>query len=268
MADNNSIAIGLIMVLPWMYYLQVVSNNKWIKRGLLGSMIITVFAVLGTQSRGALLALLAMALILGLKSKQAIRTTLALGVFAVLAIAFMPESWSERMNTIGGYHEDGSAMSRLWTWQTLWNLVIDRPLLGGGFRSDSMEVFSKYSPIEGRGAFSKEVFVAHSIYFQALGEHGFPGLFLYLGIGLWTWFAAARIGRDMAGNSEHGDWVPLLMRMCQVSLAGFAVGGAFLSLMVLDLPYYIFAVVLLVRASITPKAVQPEQLLAPKMALR
>ena len=249
MADNNSIAIGLVMVMPWMYYLQVTSQNKWVKRGMFASMIFTVFAILGTQSRGALLALLVVGLMLGLKSKHAVRTTLAFGVLVLVAITFMPDSWTARMNTIGGYSADGSAMSRLWTWQTLWNLVMDRPLVGGGFRSDSAQVFSKYSPIEGRGIFTQDIFVAHSIYFQALGEHGFPGLFFYLGIGIWTWFAAARIGREMADHPEHGAWVPLLMRMCQASLAGFAVGGAFLSLMVLDLPYYIFAVVLLVQVS-------------------
>lgn len=267
MADNNSIAIGLIMVLPWMYYLHVVSKSRWVKRGLIASMVLTVFGVLGSQSRGALLALLVMALLLGLKSKHALRTTLALATLVFFAVAFMPDSWSNRMNTIGGYSEDGSAMSRLWTWQTLWNLAIDRPLVGGGFRSDSIQVFSAYSPIEGRGVFA-QVYVAHSIYFQALGEHGFPGLFLYLGIGLWSWFAAARLGRETTGHSEYGEWVPLLMRMCQVSLAGFMIGGAFLSLMVLDLPYYIFAVVLLVRASVAPKMAEPEQLMAAKVALR
>lgn len=268
MADNNSIAIGLVIVLPWMYYLRVISKNRWAKRGLAAAMVLTVFAILGTQSRGALLALLFMALMLGLKSKHAVLTSLALGILMFLATAFMPDSWSTRMNTIGGYSDDSSAMSRLWTWQTLWNLAIDRPLVGGGFRSDSLQVFSAYSPIEGRGSFGQSIYVAHSIYFQALGEHGFPGLFLYLGIGLWSWFAAARLGRETTGHPEYGDWVPLLMRMCQVSLAGFAVGGAFLSLMALDLPYYIFAVVVLVRASITAKSAQPEQLIAPKMALR
>lgn len=248
-ADNNSIAIAFIIVLPWMYYLQAIANNRWVKWGMGLSMALTVFALLGTQSRGALVALLVMGLLLGLKGKHAVRSLVGVGILIALAIAFMPDAWVARMNTIGGYNADSSAMSRLWTWQTLWNLAVDRPLVGGGFRSDSVTVFTLYSPVQGRGEFSQDVFVAHSIYFQALGEHGFPGLFLYLGIGFWTWWAAGNLGRKLAKHPEYGSWVPLLMRMCQVSLAGFAVGGAFLSLMILDLPYYIFAVVLLVRAS-------------------
>lgn len=257
MADNNSIAIGLVIVLPWMYYLRLISRRRWVKHGLAFSMLFSVFAVLGTQSRGALLALLAMGLMMGLKSKHALRTTLGFAVVAIAGIAFMPDSWTERMNTIGGYNADSSAMSRLWTWQTLWNLAIDRPLVGGGFRSDSVQVFSVYSPIEGRNAFTLPVYVAHSIYFQALGEHGFPGFFLYMAIGLWTWLTAGKLSRAAKGQPEYEEWVPLLMRMCQVSLLGFAVGGAFLSLMVFDLSFYIFAVVLLVKASMKPLRKKP-----------
>ena len=252
MADNNSIAIGLVIVLPWMYYLRLVSKKRLVRHGLAWSMLFSVFAILGTQSRGALLALLVMGLMLGLKSKNAVRATLGIAVIAIAAIAFMPDSWSERMSTIGGYNADTSALSRLWTWQTLWNLALDRPLVGGGFRSDSVQVFSVYSPVQGRGDFDSVVYVAHSIYFQALGEHGFPGLLLFLAIGVWTWFTAGRLGRESMKRPDYEPWVPLLMRMCQVSLAGFAVGGAFLSLMVFDLSFYIFGIVLLVKASMKP----------------
>jgi hypothetical protein len=51
-------------------------------------------------------------------------------------------------------------------------------------------------------------------------------------------------------DPEFGPWVPLLMRMVQVSLTGFAVGGAFLSLAHFDLPYYILAFVILVDATV------------------
>ena len=38
--------------------------------------------------------------------------------------------------------------------------------------------------------------------------------------------------------------MPQLMRMVQVSLVGFAVGGAFLSFAYLDLPYYVMGFVI------------------------
>ncbi len=40
------------------------------------------------------------------------------------------------------------------------------------------------------------------------------------------------------------------MRMVQVSLLGFAVGGAFLGLLHYDLPYYLAAIVVLAEATV------------------
>jgi O-antigen ligase len=116
-----------------------------------------------------------------------------------------------------------------------------------------MEVFLKYAPEDGFARFQGKIYVAHSIYFQALGEHGFVGLGLYLGIGLWTWLTAGRLERTTASEPEFSEWVPLLMRMTQASLIGFATGGAFLSMMNTDLTYYIPGIVVLVHATVSER---------------
>jgi hypothetical protein len=46
-------------------------------------------------------------------------------------------------------------------------------------------------------------------------------------------------------NEDLKAWLPLLMRMTQVSLVGYAAGGAFLSLAYFDLPFYLFGYVVL-----------------------
>jgi hypothetical protein len=46
--------------------------------------------------------------------------------------------------------------------------------------------------------------------------------------------------------------------MCQVSLLGYAVGGAFLSLSYFDLPYDVMVLVVLTRAWVTSKAWEHE----------
>lgn len=250
LADNNSLAIGLVMLLPWAYYLREQSKNKWLRLGLLAALLVMAFGILGSQSRGALLALSSMAIMLGIKSKRFIRTTVGLAVVAILVFAFMPESWTARMDTINTYQADTSAMSRIATWKLLWNAAVDRPLVGAGFRADNLAVVLKYAPPDYLQTFGGIVFVAHSIYFQALGEHGFVGLGIYLVLGLWTWFAASRLARQTRDDPEFSEWVPLLMRMTQASLVGFAVGGAFLSLMLLDMAYYMPGLVVLTQATV------------------
>jgi probable O-glycosylation ligase (exosortase A-associated) len=248
LADNNAFAVGVILVLPFMYYLWQVNTHKWVRRGLLLGMFFSIFSILGSHSRGGLLGLVAMVSMLGLKSRYPVRATLVLLVALGGGVALMPDSWTQRMDTIQTYEADTSAMSRVWTWTTLWNVALDRPLVGAGYAADNPALFATYAPVGPQyDVFQGKAWVAHSIYFQALGEHGFPGLFLFLALGLWIWWVAAGVARKAAQRPDLATWMPLLMRMCQTSLVGFAVGGAFLSLMNLDVPYYLLVIVSLCR---------------------
>ncbi len=248
LAGNNEAAVGLVMVTPFLYWMRMQATVKWQRTALMAALVLTVFAILGTQSRGALLAVLAMSLFLGLKSRYPVRFTLGLVVVLALAIAFMPDSWTSRMETIGTYQEDTSAQSRLWVWNTLWNAAVDRPFVGAGFCAEAIEVYIKYAPRDDRwAAFSSlhTTWVAHSIYFQMLGEHGFVGFGLFVTLWLLVWRRATTVAKAASKVPDLAGSIPLLMSMTQVSLIGYAVGGAFLSLAYLDLPLYLMAYVLL-----------------------
>lgn len=247
---NNELGLALVMLVPFMYFLHQVSPRRLVRMALIVCIVTTCFAILGSQSRGALLALISMAFVLAAKGKRPIQMSILLGALLVAAILFMPESWTGRMETIQTYQQDSSAMSRIYTWQTLWNLALDRPLVGGGFATDNPFVFALYAPERVGDYEGGVVLVAHSIYFQALGEHGFPGLILYLLFGYFSWRKAGKLVQQTRDDPEFKDWVPLLMRMVQVSLVGFAVGGAFLTLVHFDLPYYIVGFVVLVDATL------------------
>lgn len=243
---NNELAVGLIMLVPYLYWMRETIASKWARHGLMAAMLLCVASILGSQSRGALLAIFAMAFMLALKSRHKLRTSLLVGVGLVVALVSMPESWTQRMDSIQEYEQDGSAMSRIWTWTTLWNTAVDRPLVGAGFRADNHAVFQRYAPQGGQWAqFEGTVFVAHSIYFQMLGEHGFVGLLLFIALWLAVWVLAGRTARQAQALPGLAAWLPLLMRMTQVSLVGYLAGGAFLSLAYLDLPFYLLGFVLL-----------------------
>lgn len=245
---NNELALALVALIPLLYYLIRMSENKWVQRGLWVSIVACFFSVLGSHSRGALVAIAVMSTFFILKSDRRLQLSLALIGVTIVAAMFMPEEWYARMNTISTYQDDGSAQSRLNTWATIWNMAMDRPLLGAGFRVGSDVLYSLYSP----GSWSKS-FDSHSIYFQALGEHGFPGLILYLTLGVLTWVKAGRLAKANATGPDS-QWVPLLMRMIQVSLLGFASGGTFLGLLHYDFPYYLAGLVIIVEATLRESA--------------
>ena len=233
LADNNQLATALIMILPLIRYLQTQTENRFVRIGLLVAMGLTIVAVFGSYSRGALIGLGVMFLWMLRSSRH--KTTIALAaVFGVVALAqIMPESWYDRMNTISTYQADDSATGRFDAWKFAFRIALQRPLTGGGFHiySDSARFMELVPDAPHARAF-------HSIYFEALGEHGFVGLAIFLaiiGAGLLKTASLRRLTRD----DPERTWVYELASMTQVSIVGYVVAGAFLELTFLDLFYAI-----------------------------
>lgn len=226
---NNELALALVMLLPYVMYIYQQAGIRWVRLSALGTLLLLPFTILGSHSRGALLALGAMGLFLWIKSERKVGGGIVLVALSALALGFMPEHWWARMETIQGYEEDSSAQGRINAWWAAWNLARAN-IFGGGFMIYTAETWARYAPHPGVNA-------AHSIYFQVLGEHGFVGLFLFLGIGASTWLTCGKLKR--ASRNDPGlKWAAQLGAMTQVSMVGYAVGGAFLSLAYFDLPYY------------------------------
>jgi probable O-glycosylation ligase (exosortase A-associated) len=239
--ENNALALATIMTIPLFRYLQLHTENIWVRRGCLLAMVLCMFSALGSHSRGALLAMIAMGAFLFLKSRKKGLALIVVVVLLPLALSLMPEHWWERMGTIQTYDQDTSAMGRINAWWMAWNLAVDRFPIGGGFAIYEPDVFQRYAPDP------LAIHAAHSIYFQVLGEHGFIGLALFLSVFGLTWLNAGWVVRTVRGRADY-VWAHDLATMCQVSLAGYAVGGAFLSLTYFDLPYYIVVILIALRA--------------------
>jgi probable O-glycosylation ligase (exosortase A-associated) len=238
--DNNAISFALVITLPLIYYLFTTVPNKWVKRGLLVSMGLCVLAILASHSRGAFLALAAMTGFLWLKSERRGWLGLAILVAAPAMLAFMPEEWFARMNTIKTYEQDASSMGRINTWIMGFNLAKDHPIFGGGFQIYNAESFARWAPDP------LDIHAAHSVYFAALGEHGFGGLLIFLTLCGLTWRTGSYVAKATKRIPEL-TWAASLGRMLQVSLVGYAVGGAFLSVLYFDVFYYLIAILVLLR---------------------
>jgi putative inorganic carbon (HCO3(-)) transporter len=244
--DNNAIGLALIMTLPLMRYLQLTLMRSWQRWLALGAILATGVAILSTQSRGAFLAATAMLATLFLKSRKKIWVALSLVVAVPLMLMFMPQAWHDRMASIGNYEQDTSAMGRINAWWFAFHLASDRPLVGGGYGAFDRDLFLRYAPNP------TDFHDSHSIYFQVLGEHGFVGLALFL----LLLFLALRVGgsvnRELKRHAGRVDlnWARDLASMLQVSLVGYAVGGAFLGLAYFDLFYHLVALLLLVRLEV------------------
>jgi putative inorganic carbon (hco3(-)) transporter len=258
---NNEIALALVITIPLIRFIQLSYSNIWFRRACSVSMALCAVAAIGSHSRGALLAIAAMSLVMWWRSDKKI-----FGLFVILAgvfgLTFMPDEWWSRMNTIKTYEQDTSAGGRINAWWMAWNLA-KANIFGGGFMVYKFDVFARYAPDP------LDLHAAHSIYFMVLGEHGFIGLFLFLLMWFLTWASAGRL-RVQAKNQPETIWLSNLGAMCQVSLAGYAVGGAFLSLSYYDLPYNVMVLVILgcrwmdKKEWVTEQVIQAKADLVPK----
>jgi putative inorganic carbon (HCO3(-)) transporter len=178
--------------------------------------------------------LLAMFSYFWLKSDRKVLWGAIFVVSGLVALSALPEDYWQRMNTITSYDEDGSAQGRINSWWVAYNVANDR-ITGGGYRLNVAWIFAKYAPNP------RVILVAHSIYFQMLGEQGYIGLLLFLSIGVLTWINAQRM-INRGKTSPELAWAVGLGKMVQVSMIGYAVSGAFLSLALFDLPYNVMAI--------------------------
>lgn len=239
-AGNTEIALAIIMIIPLMRYLHLNTERRWVKLGLLGGMGLSAVAAIGTYSRGGFLAIAAMGAFLWWKGRRKFPVALGLLVLAPAVLAFMPQQWYDKMHTIQTYQEDASAMGRINAWWFAWNLARDHPVTGGGFNTFQRGLFKVYAPEP------DNYHAAHSIYFNMLGDHGFPGLILFLLLFWLAWRTGNRVIRAVRDAPEY-RWAHDLASMIQVSFIGYAVGGAFLSLQYWDLPYHMAAILVLLE---------------------
>ncbi|MFM6931027.1 MAG: DUF5935 domain-containing protein [Novosphingobium sp.] len=168
--------------------------------------LVTLFAValtfacmlipIGTQARTGLLCI-GLLFLLSLRSvKNRFLYIGAMGALALVAIPFLPESYTKRMDTIENHESDESASTRVAVWMWTLDYAKDHPLGGGfdAFRSNRLRIETRAASGQGNNT-SVEVQEVedaarayHSSYFEMLGEQGWPGLFLWLWIqalGVW-----------------------------------------------------------------------------------
>lgn len=239
--DNNQLAFSLLVVMPLIRYLQVTTENIWMRRGLALALVLTGLAVFASYSRGALLAATIMALMLLLRAQRKLLIVLGLTVVVGLGVAFAPPQWIERMQTLETYEEDGSAMGRFDAWKFAYEVAKRNPIFGGGFLVQfEHELFMEYVP----EAVKPRAF--HSIYFEVLGEHGFIGLGLFIILALVTAYNCRWIRLRTKYRAEL-RWAHELSRMLFLSLIGYAVGGTFLNMAFYDLFYHLLTIVMVTK---------------------
>ena len=197
-----------------------------------------VFACLllpvGTQARTGLVCIA----VLSVLSLRAVRHRMlyigGAALLALVAVPFLPESYTSRMETIRDHRADQSASTRVAVWAWTWDYAKDNPF-GGGFeayRQNEVRV-EKAATDQGDGptTYEEKSRAYHSSYFEMLGEQGYPGLALFLALHLSGLIGMERLRRRYAKTrrAEEG-WIAPLATALQHGHVIYLVGSLFVGI--------------------------------------
>ena len=241
--DNNDFALAVNISIPMIYYLAQTETSPRLKLALRVSLPFAVLAVLLTYSRGGLLGLGVVLVVLVLQSRQKVRGLSIMFGLILLVFIVAPGKWIERMESIRtAAQTDPSARSRIFSWTFATRLALDHPVFGGGFETFTGELYDRY----GMGG-QEIVHGPHSIYFQMMSEHGFPGLAIFL-ILLTSCVLTCRRIRGWCRRYDPGNWLVPYCSMVIASLCAYAISGAFLGRAYFDMFYQLIATTIMLSA--------------------
>lgn len=242
--DRNMFALAMCMTLPLMRYLQLQARSRRVKLGLWLGMALMVLSIIGTYSRGGLIALVAVMLALVWKSRQRFRLLLVGAALLPLMLIFMPAKWTNRMQAVvtGQAELSQSFQERVQSWEFATNLGLHHPVLGGGFGVwISPYMWERYGPPT-----TKHRRAVHDVLFQVLAEQGVVGLCLYVLMLLIAWVHLSRV-RRLARSDPETMWMYDLSGFIQVCLIAFLVAGSALPDAYFNFLFQLYAVIVLLR---------------------
>ncbi len=242
---NNEFAVASVMVIPLLAGWLLEMHEKWLRWVLAGLIALAFVSALSSWSRGGLLGVIVVAILLAWHSRQWGKAALiAVATIGVVWLV-LPGEWFDRMQTLMSPAQEQSASTRLALWQLGWRYIVEHPWFGGGFGS-----WVYLSLPTGTSL------VWHSAYFDMAVEHGLPGFFLWLGVVLGSVASLSRLvwRAGKTGQANLIRWAAML----RASLLGYMVGAAFLSI-----AYWPLLLMLLACAILVSRLVNAAQRIQP-----
>jgi putative inorganic carbon (hco3(-)) transporter len=247
---GNSNDLAALTFFPLSLTLALIFTEKkgWVKNvSFIGTGVLTLIILL-TQSRGALIALVATGLIFFLTQARGkrLKSALIAAVVCVLILPLVPSSAWKRFEgltkltdtaTIGDADPEGSADARYNIWRVARQIISENPATGIGLGAYQL-AHATYTgrmvvPPAARGFRD-----THSTYLNVAAETGIPGLILFMAM-IGTVAGGAEVTRRRAAGTPRARQIFAL----QLGLLAFLMHGIFGSLSKLSFLYIQLAVI-------------------------
>ena len=237
----SCVAIAIIPLIQWLARYGTIFPSDWRVKLFSAALIFACLLIpVGTEARTGLLCIALLGVLLLRNTKRRFLYITLVAAAGLVAVPFLPDSFTKRMSTIENHAADESASTRLAVWAWTLEYAQDHPFGGGfdAFRSNRLRIETQKSEGEESNNQSVEVtetFDAgrayHSSYFEMLGEQGWPGLGLWLWIqamGLWQMERIRSRWKERTGPGEQ--WQAPLANALQQALLIYLAGSLFVGI--------------------------------------
>lgn len=267
LSEGATLATVAILLVPIILHLRkhtvLLPHTRLYQLGYIGLIPISLAAAIGTYERTGLVAMFVLAIYLWVRSSHKALFSVGLVLVTLLVGWRVSEKWTARISTMVTYSSDDSAMVRLEVWK--WTLdYVEKHPLGGGFdlyridtidlphkmdasgnaRPDSDEVVVRDSSgrvmRDSQGRVIQQGRAFHSIYFEVLGEQGWIGLALFLGIAVSSMRGLRKVVK-LSKDIPDLEWCRDLAKTLFGSLLIILAGGAFIGIAFEPFIYYLCA---------------------------
>jgi len=250
LAESSTLALAALICLPLLIHLLnntlLMNKTTYYKIFIFALLLTSILTVIGSYARTGLIGLFIFGCFMFVKSNQKFKVIIVLSFLSVLIYSLAPDTWFERMGTIGTASEDSSALGRIVVWKWTFDFAKDN-FFGGGFHAYIANAgFLNAYHDNPHVIFDETPKAFHSVYFEVMGEHGFFGFALYLSIILGLFMQL----RKVVKNSKD-SWEVELSKSLSQSLYIFCACAAFVGVAFQPI-FYILAIFVISLSNLRP----------------
>ncbi|MGA2194385.1 MAG: putative O-glycosylation ligase, exosortase A system-associated [Bryobacteraceae bacterium] len=224
--DNNGLALAVVMVLPFCWYMRQKVDSLWLKALLVAMVFSAITAVIMTESRNGALALVTVLLMIAWRSRYKVPVLLMFALLAVPAFLLFQKQFVARMSTLENASADSSAYSRWILSQTAFRMWQDYPVFGVGFGNEVFILLQPpYIPEKYQATMAQDLKV-HNTYLQILVDSGIFALAIFVVLLFSTIFRLGTSSRYWKKAKNPALRVyPMALQCSLVAIAQYGIAG-------------------------------------------
>ena len=234
-ADENMFALLFVVAQPFLWYLGHDATSKWTRWCFWLAIPFGWHAVFLTASRGGLVGLLVVTLLMTLRTKRRFLALLLIPAFLIAYEWQAGDLMKSRADSIEEYQTEDAASGRLKAWEAALRMIRDNPAIGVGLGSFG-PAFPHYSNERPREA--------HNTFLHIAAESGLVAGAVYLLLMVSTltglWRNGKRLRRDPALGPR--SFLYQVNEAVFTAWAGFTTCALFLSLQLFEIGYFLLLV--------------------------